>query len=254
MSSKYVLILPAPALQNFVSHYWLSRDNSDRLHVALPDGAVDLVIQTDETTISSWLYGTTTTRTNISKGQNCHYLGIRFKPGQSRHFICPSAHDLTDTYTATHDALKFSINEVSETFFLESNAAVQLNTCLANHLNKYPPTDQRIDDVIRFIEATRGTTRMSEAAEVFGQSRRQFERVFRQTVGISAKTFAKIIRFHHAANLISQPSALPLAHIAAELNYTDQSHMNHDFQDLAGVSPTQLAGDSVAFLQDLRSE
>ncbi len=252
MSSKYVVIPPAPELRDFVSHYWLSLDNSERLHVALPDGAVDLVIQADQTTISSWLYGTTTAKTNIAKGQQCHYLGVRFQPGQSRHFIRPSAHDLTDTYIATHEALKFSINEVSETF-LENNAAAQLNTVLADHLSKYPPTYQRIDEVIRFIEATRGTTRMSEAAEVFGQSRRQFERVFRQTVGISAKSFAKIIRFHHAVNLISQPSAQPLSHIAAELNYTDQSHMNHDFQNLAGVSPAQFSDDPVAFLQDLRS-
>jgi AraC-like DNA-binding protein len=231
-----------------VSHYWVSPKAAVNVYPALPDGAIDLVFQVHDTRTESWVYGTPTTRINILLQQNCDYFGIRFKPGQSRHFIWPSARDLTDTCLVAHEALKCSLNRLYDHRW--ADVAQLFDTMLTNYLSQCPPTFHRIDECIRLIETTRGAIQISQVAEVFGQSRRQFERVFLETVGISAKTFAQIIRFQHTAKLLASPFRLSLSQIAAELAYADQSHMSHDFKRLAGITPRQFAHNPAAFLQD----
>jgi AraC-like DNA-binding protein len=49
------------------------------------------------------------------------------------------------------------------------------------------------------------------------------------------------------------PFNLPLAQVAADLGYTDQSHMTREFKQFAGVSPKRLLHEDVDFLQDFPS-
>ena len=52
--------------------------------------------------------------TTVPVGVGCHYLGIQFLPGQSRHFIRTSARELTDHSVCAQDALGFSLDGVAE--------------------------------------------------------------------------------------------------------------------------------------------
>ncbi|MEO0491114.1 MAG: AraC family transcriptional regulator [Cyanobacteria bacterium J06659_2] len=247
--SRYQTVTPSLSLRDFISHYWLSLDNPDTTYVALPDGAVDLVIQVNGASVGSWIYGTTTARVDITLAQPCYYLGIRFKAGQSRHFLNASARELTDRAEITDGLLQFGLEEVPE-YLTDGSLADRLNHLLESHLAKQQPSHHRIDDVIHWIAINHGRVSVGEAAELFGKSRRQFERVFLETVGVSAKFFATVMRFQQATALMTPPFRLPLAAIAAELGYTDQSHMSHEFKRLANVSPARFMSEGVAFLQD----
>ncbi|MGF1567100.1 MAG: DUF6597 domain-containing transcriptional factor [Nodosilinea sp.] len=248
-NTQEIIVPPSPALRGVVNHYWLCPNNSSSAYVALPDGAIDIAFKVDHNSINSWVYGTTTTRVDIPLNQQCHYFGIRFRPGQSRHFIQASAYELTNTYEATQGLLKFSLEPLTEAVLM-GNIVQHFNRVLEAHLAWLSTSLQPIDQAIHLIEAAHGAVSMDEAAAVFGQSHRQFERVFLETVGVSAKTFAKIIRFQHTTKRLVSQGQLSLAHIAAELNYSDQSHMSHDFKRLAGLSPRQFLQAHVAFLQD----
>lgn len=248
--STYTTIRPNPSLRDLVSHYWVSPSGSDGVYTALPDGAIDLVFQVHNTDCNSWVYGTPTARIDIPLQPHCSYFGIRFKPGQNRHFMQPSARDLTDNSVVAHEAMDVSLNQISEALLCADGTAL-FDELLKSYLNKRCPEPQRIDDAIRLIEARRGVIRIREVADMFGQSRRQFERVFLETVGVSAKTFATITRFQHTVQLLAATQKLPLSHIAAELDYVDQSHMSRDFKRLAGITPSQFAQGHVAFLQDI---
>ncbi|MEL6248753.1 MAG: helix-turn-helix domain-containing protein [Cyanobacteria bacterium J06627_15] len=251
-TAKPIVVAPGAALRNYVSHYWFSPGCPESVFTALPDGSVDVVLQIDAIAIQSWAYGTPTCRIDIPLNQDCHYVGIRFQAGQSRHFMEPSARHLTDTYATAFDILRFPLRQVVDQLPDQSPPQIgrQLNQLLEQHLGRHAPIHQTIDDAICCIQASRGTVAIHQVAEDFGCSRRHFERIFLETVGIPAKTFAKIIRFHHAVRLMTGAQQLPLAQIAAELNYTDQSHLTRDFKNLTGVPPTRFDSTHVAFLQD----
>jgi len=239
---------PSRALARFVSHYWLSLHNSDSTYTALPDGCVDIVLELTHSDWYGWVYGTTTRPTHIACLPGSHYLGIRFKPGQSRHFIRATAHELTDCCEDLRTLARFPTQAVVDN--ITSGALFsQLDATLTEMLRHSPPEANYIDEVIRHIEASHGCLRLSEVASQLGKSRRHLERVFRETVGIPAKLFSTIARLKHAADLIASPSGLALAEIAADAGYADQSHMTRDFARLAGTSPGRLLRDDVAFLQ-----
>lgn len=241
---------PSASLRDFVSHYWSSRDNLDSTYAALPDGAVDLVVAVCGATAQSWVYGTTTARADVPLERHGHYFGVRFKPGQSRHFIKTAADELTDGRQLAGELLRFSLDDLPERVADGNEAVCRIDDLLQVHLAKRQPARDRIDDVIDLIEAARGGLRIEEVAASFGKTRRHFERVFLQIVGVSPKFFSSITRFRHAAALLASPRGALLADVAAAAGYADQSHMTREFGRLAGVSPTRFLRHHVAFLQD----
>jgi AraC-like DNA-binding protein len=247
---QFIVMSPPSYLATYINHYWLSLNNEDASHVTLPDGAIDIVIKVNETSARSWVYGTTTQSTAIALEQRCHYLGIRFKPGQSRHFLHAAASDLTDRCESAHSLLRFSFNGALEAR-VDASVFTQLNQVLQAHVAGLSLTRTRIDDAIALIEESHGVVSIERAAEVFCRSRRQFERVFAETVGVSPKLFSQIARFQHAASSIAGLST-SLADVAAKAGYADQSHMTHQFKRFASSSPMQFMQNNVAFLQGLR--
>ena len=180
--------------------------------------------------------------------QGSHYLGIRFRPGCSRHFLAAAAHELTNACEPARGLILFGLDNVPERIG-RGDVFERLDDVLERHVARRQPARARIDDVVSLIEAAHGTARIDAAAACFGRSRRQFERAFLSTVGVPAKFFSQVARFRRAAALIAH-SPLSLADIAAESGYADQSHMNHEFKRLADLSPAAYARSDVAFLQD----
>ena len=103
--SPAVVRMPDQKLARFISHYWLSVSNPFPAQRILPDGRVDLVIESTGSAAQSWIYGTTTRPATVPITRGFHYLGIQFKPGQSRHFVTLPAQELTDSHAP---ALVFS--------------------------------------------------------------------------------------------------------------------------------------------------
>ena len=70
-------------------------------------------------------------------------------------------------------------------------------------------------------------------------SKRQYERVFRETVGMNPKEYARIVRFHKALWLM-QKGESNYTGIAVECSYSDQSHLIRNFRELSGFTPEKL--------------
>ncbi|MEZ5478924.1 MAG: helix-turn-helix domain-containing protein [Thiolinea sp.] len=248
MAEPLIIVRPAPALQAYVSHYWLSCDNTDPLYTILPDGAIDLVIWADPDHYHASVYGTTTRCRDVPLRQVSHYLGIRFRPGQSRFFLQAAACELTDRQQAAGDLMGLELDALVACIRDDQSLFAHLDQLLLRHLQTHRPQSSRLDEVIRQLESSRGKLSMTTCASLYGRSLRQFERQFRDAVGIPAKLFAQIQRFQSAAAQLRTGQSL--SHIATDLGYADQSHMSHAFKRFAGVSPTAFTRQYDVFLQD----
>jgi AraC-like DNA-binding protein len=76
-----------------------------------------------------------------------------------------------------------------------------------------------------------------------GVSERHLRRVFRETVGVSPKAFARLTRFHRALYAARQDARAGWASIAAAAGYYDQAHLIAEFRAIAGVTPRALLGE-----------
>lgn len=249
LSEQQIFVsLPVAPLRPYISHYWLSLNNKDKSYAITPDGVVDVVVVIGSATSRLDAFGTTTTRAEVQLELGKHYLGIRFKPGQSRHFLDAKASELTNAVCTADGAFLPGMPELTGLIF-DTSLFARLDVVLLQHLKQRPPGYCRIDDVLSYIDTTQGSLQVSELIGIFCKSRRQFERTFLDTVGVPPKLFTEIIRCQRAAALLANPE-LSLAGIAAVMGYTDQSHFTHEFVRFHGQPPSRARQDA-AFLQDL---
>jgi AraC-like DNA-binding protein len=103
--------------------------------------------------------------------------------------------------------------------------------------------DEPIGHASRLLIATQGQMRIDEVVRRSGLSARQFQRRFAEQVGLTPKSYARLIRFDRALAMRHDASARPWADILHELGYFDQAHFIREFRALAGIAPTGFAGD-----------
>lgn len=90
------------------------------------------------------------------------------------------------------------------------------------------------------LTETHGGVPIGELAEEVGWSRRHLVAKFRQQVGLPPKTLARIVRFQHLVGRLTVSGPVHWTRIAAECGYYDQAHMNRDFREFAGMTPTRF--------------
>jgi transcriptional regulator GlxA family with amidase domain len=70
-------------------------------------------------------------------------------------------------------------------------------------------------------------------------SSRHLNDLFQREIGLSTKGMARILRFDRATAALSEATASDLCAIAIECGYYDQAHLNRDFREMAGLTPTE---------------
>ncbi|WP_454195303.1 helix-turn-helix domain-containing protein [Nocardia sp. Marseille-Q1738] len=95
-----------------------------------------------------------------------------------------------------------------------------------------------------------GGVAVGPLAEGIGWSRQHLTRRFNREFGSSPKLAARIIRFERARRMLAHtPSYITIAQVAAACGYYDQAHLDRDFADLAGTSPTGWLAEEVPSVQ-----
>ena len=248
MANRLVIQPPAAALAPFVEHYWLSRHNTDATYLVVPDGCIDIVLDVDGSDWRGWAYGSTTRLTEVPCEPGRHYVGIRFRPGQSRYFVDPPASELTDRRADVHDVLPFPVEAIAARV-ADDGVFAHIDRVLAAVLRRAaPPRANEADVMVHAIRAARGTLRIDELAVQLGRDRRRLQRVFLESVGVTAKFFATVTRATRATELLRGGGRTSLAELALQSGYADQSHMTRDLERLTGRTPARWQ--AAAFVQD----
>lgn len=80
---------------------------------------------------------------------------------------------------------------------------------------------------------------LTELAGIAALSPHHFARVFKQATGVSPHQYILQTRIEHVKTLLLK-EGLPLATIASELGFVDQSHFTRVFKRLVGMTPHAL--------------
>ena len=70
------------------------------------------------------------------------------------------------------------------------------------------------------------------------------------TDGLPPKVLARVLRFERARRLLQRPDRPALADVAAVCGFYDQAHLNRDWRELAGCSPTTWLAEELPSVQD----
>ncbi|MFJ2293390.1 helix-turn-helix domain-containing protein [Streptomyces sp. NPDC087894] len=104
--------------------------------------------------------------------------------------------------------------------------------------DRVPRVRPEVAEAWRRLAAARGRVQVGAVAAELGWSRRYLTERFRDEVGLSPKTFARVLRFEHAHELATAHDPLPWAAVATLSGYADQAHLVRDWGEFTGRSPT----------------
>jgi len=254
----YTRYTPSHPLCDFVEYFWCLTDgpthSAERI---LPGGTTELVINLhdNEIRVCDPLNGASIQRLSgtvvsgpygrafdIDASRHAAMLGVHFKPGGARALLGVPLHELHDTHVdleqlwnaqacalrariceARSDAERFAVVETALRSKLRADLAPQAN--LATALAALVP----------------GTSQppIGTLAEHAGLSHREFIKRFTVGVGMAPKLFARVRRFHLAANRIRAGGTPRWSEFAVETGYADQAHMIRDFHVFGGMTPVQ---------------
>jgi AraC-like DNA-binding protein len=91
----------------------------------------------------------------------------------------------------------------------------------------------------RRLSESGGRLSIAALAADLGSSRQYLVTRFREEIGLPPKMMARILRFQRAVRLLQRDREPCLAVIARECGYYDQAHLNRDFREFAGSTPTE---------------
>ena len=108
-----------------------------------------------------------------------------------------------------------------------------------------------LDETWARLVASGGTATIQDLARHVGWSRQHLARRFHEEFGLGPKLAARVVRFERARRMLgSTPSFVSRAQVAATCGYYDQSHLNRDFAELAGCTPTAWLAEELPSFQD----
>ena len=90
----------------------------------------------------------------------------------------------------------------------------------------------------RRLGETSGRTSVRGLSEELGWSQRRLVARFREQIGLPPKALARILRFERVSALLQRVEGARLAEVAYDCGYFDQAHLNRDFREFAGTTPT----------------
>jgi AraC-like DNA-binding protein len=111
---------------------------------------------------------------------------------------------------------------------------------LLNKLKSPEVTDRIAKQSVEMLLNLNGQLSVDELAAHLKINRRQLERKFSSTIGLSPKQLAKVIRLQATLKMLEKKQFTSLTSLAYENGYFDQAHFIKDFKEFTGMSPGQF--------------
>ncbi len=115
-----------------------------------------------------------------------------------------------------------------------------IESFIESRIKKVKSDCSHLDKVFDFVLHEKNDASIDWLASQCYLSVRQFIRKFEERIGVSAKTFERIIRFDNAYRMKNRHPEYDWLTIAISCNYYDYQHMVKDFKEFSGLTPSSL--------------
>lgn len=248
-----VLASPSPALAPYVHSYWFVHRSWARPYLLeeqlYPGGGLGLVFNAGDpllvngtaVTSPAFLDATNSLRARLSFPQHTALVGVRFHPGGAYPFLPLPLKEVQNAPVALDHILPAMSPSVGERLAAAPTLPQKI-AFLEEMLRQWRQPHRELSADARtslnIIRQTQGQVNVKSLADAVCISQRQLERLFQTQVGMSAKTYARLVRVEQARAMLKQVLSTAV-HLSQDLGYYDQSHFIHDFQAIMGQTPQQ---------------
>lgn len=164
---------------------------------------------------------------------------IIFQPGGLNRFLNIPITELFDNGFSAREVMGREIEELIDQSH-DTTSFDQLNSLVQSYfLKKLAQTKAAlpIDFALQYL-LTNYNTSMDKIAGMACMSVRNFERKCKERLGMPAKMYARIARFHKAYKILESKPLISWTDLSYEAGYYDQTHFINDFKEFAKLTPT----------------
>lgn len=263
---RYLQHRPGGALAPFVDLLWTSERAGSLPHARewnLPTGQADLVVPLHG--VAPRRYAGTADAQGQAYAQGvlqgvrdaaalrgtrgaCIVVGVSFRPAGLRGFWAMPAHELAtqawsldDLWPGFAAELQQSVHDAGA-LHAPALRLQCLEAALRRRLRRVD-AEPGIDWAVAQLAAGAAVGAVQRAS---GWSPASFVERYRQSVGLTPKRHARVLRLQAA--LQAMPGAASLVQLALDAGYADQAHFSREFRRLAGMTPRSYRAGATGFV------
>jgi AraC-like DNA-binding protein len=193
---------------------------------------------------SSFVVGMQTVSTVTERSGRQHGVHVELSPLAARAVFGVPMHLLTDSLVDLPDLLGKDAQRLVEKLAAAGSWRERFTTLhdtFAARVLDAPMPSPLVAWAWSRLRATHGSVRIEELVSESGVSHRHLVARFRDEIGVTPKTLARVLRFERSVDLVHR-ARTPFAEAALAAGYYDQAHFNREIRALTGCAPGVLFG------------
>ncbi|MCJ0224205.1 helix-turn-helix transcriptional regulator [Clostridioides difficile] len=253
---NFVYLLPCIQLKNWISNFTISFPNQTIIsdnYTIIPHGSVTLVFFYDATGLHSLLFGPTTKPKTVGNIANrCDViLIIEFQPAgffpligiQQSEFI-----DKVVPFSIINTSLDLEIKKIFNESLSIDKLILKLEELLISNIKIEYSYEFIL--AIQLIIQNSGNISSQEISKKVFYSSRHLNRLFNQYLGLSMKSFSRLVRINKSIKLLNN-NKTSLMSICNELGFYDIPHFIKDFKIVCGITPQKYRANMSDFYSEI---
>jgi AraC-like DNA-binding protein len=114
-----------------------------------------------------------------------------------------------------------------------------LDAVLLGRMEAGPHPAPEVRECWRRLTSAHGLVPVSELTGEVGWSRKHLAHRFKEQIGLTPKSLARVLRFQRALRILADGKP-PFVEVATLCGYYDQAHLIREFRALSGYTPREL--------------
>lgn len=253
---NFVYLLPCMQLKNWISNFTISFPNQTIIsdnYTIIPHGSVTLVFFYDATGLHSLLFGPTTKPKTVGNIANrCDViLIIEFQPAGFFPLIGIQQSELIDKvvpFSIINTSLDLEIKKIFNESLSIDKLILKLEELLISNIKIEYSYEFIL--AIQLIIQNSGNISSQEISKKVFYSSRHLNRLFNQYLGLSMKSFSRLVRINKSIKLLNN-NKTSLMSICNELGFYDIPHFIKDFKIVCGITPQKYRANMSDFYSEI---
>ncbi|NND45045.1 MAG: AraC family transcriptional regulator [Xanthomonadales bacterium] len=248
---------PAPDLADLVECYWEGWGDIPPLREKiLPRTHVELMFNLrgrhrileldgrdeDSAQNSGWLSGMQRRYMLIETFEGSHFVAARLKPWGAWRLLRESMASVAGAVPRIGEVWGTHSQSMQDRLLSAANPFARfdiLEAELRRRIDRTADLDASLVEASCRLRGTQGRLRISTLCKDIGTSRATLSRKFRDQVGLTPKTYARVVRIDALMAHLASHGPDQWAMLAEDFGYHDQAHLNHDFREFCGATPQE---------------
>ncbi|HFG9702672.1 TPA: helix-turn-helix domain-containing protein [Clostridioides difficile] len=253
---NFVYLLPCIQLRNWISNFTISFPNQTIIsdnYTIIPHGSVTLVFFYDATGLHSLLFGPTTKPKTVGNIANrCDViLIIEFQPAGFFPLIGIQQSELIDKvvpFSIINTSLDLEIKKIFNESLSIDKLILKLEELLISNIKIEYSYEFIL--AIQLIIQNSGSISSQEISKKVFYSSRHLNRLFNQYLGLSMKSFSRLVRINKSIKLLNNNKTSWMS-ICNELGFYDIPHFIKDFKIVCGITPQKYRANMSDFYSEI---